>query len=81
MDRRIERLVSHPMHANLRGAALFAMVSLGWVARRGRPGACAPIQATFAPMASTLRATYDPLYDEFTKVYGRLGKLYRRLNG
>jgi sugar (pentulose or hexulose) kinase len=66
------------MHANLRGAALFAMVSLGLVARRDVPK-LVPIEATFDPDPS-LRSTYDPLYDEFTKVYGRLNKLYRRLN-
>lgn len=77
MDRRIER-PADPMHANLRGAALFAMVSLGLVARRDVPK-LVHIEATFDP-DPTLRATYDPLYDEFTKVYGRLNKLYRRLN-
>jgi xylulokinase len=77
MDRRIER-PADPMHANLRGAALFAMVSLGLVARRDVPK-LVPIEATFDPDPS-LRSTYDPLYDEFTKVYGRLNKLYRRLN-
>jgi xylulokinase len=77
MDRRIER-PADPLHANLRGAALFAMVHLGLVDRAAIPG-LVPIEATFDPDPS-LRATYDPLYEEFTKVYGRLNKLYRRLN-
>jgi xylulokinase len=78
MDRTIER-VAEPMHANLRGAALFAGLALGAVAREEVRG-LVPVDRVFEPNPST-RATYDRLYGEFPGLYKAQRKMFARLNG
>jgi len=78
MDRTIER-VAAPRDAGLRGAALFAALSLdlaGWddVAAR------VPVERAFAPDSAN-RSTYDRLYAEFPGLYTQQRKMFRRLNG
>ena len=77
MDRTIER-VDDPRNCGIRGAALFAGLSLGAVPLdevKSRVG----IERTFTPDAST-RATYDRLYAEFSQLHKQQRKMFRRLN-
>ena len=78
MDRRIER-VADPMHANLRGAALFAALALGAVSR-DEVRALVPVDRVFEPNQAN-RATYDRLYKEFPGLYKAQRKMFARLNG
>lgn len=78
MDRRIER-VADPMHANLRGAALFAALALGAVSR-DEVRALVPVDRVFEPNQAN-RATYDRLYREFPGLYKAQRKMFARLNG
>lgn len=78
MDRRIER-VADPMHANLRGAALFAALALGEVSR-DEIRALVPVDRVFEPNPAN-RATYDRLYKEFPGLYKAQRKMFARLNG
>jgi xylulokinase len=78
MDRRIER-VADPMHANLRGAALFAALALGAVSR-DEVRALVPVDRVFEPNEAN-RATYDRLYKEFPGLYKVQRKMFARLNG
>jgi xylulokinase len=77
LDRRIER-VAEPMYANLRGAALFAAMSLG---KRDLAGAAATVHvdSTFDPDPRA-RAVYEPIYGEYRRLYHRLHGMYARLN-
>jgi len=77
LDRRIER-VADPMFANLRGAALFAGISLGWLSLEDVRGLVS-VNRTFEPDPSA-RAVYAPMYREFKHLYDRLHGVYARLN-
>ncbi|MHB1986405.1 MAG: xylulokinase [Acidimicrobiales bacterium] len=77
MDRTMER-VSVPLHANLRGAAIFAGLSLGIVAT-DEVASLVDIEARFAPAGAT-RAVYDELFSEFTGLYKSQRAMFARLN-
>jgi xylulokinase len=77
LGRRIER-VAEPMHANLRGAGLFAAMSLGRISAADVPG-LVRVSDTYEPR-QTARAVYEPVYREYARLYGRLGGLYARLD-
>jgi xylulokinase len=77
LGRPIER-VGDPMHAQLRGVALFARVVLGELSPH-EAGALVPIARRFEPDPAT-RATYDPMAKEFRTLYSRLKGTYHRLN-
>ncbi|MGO8877022.1 MAG: xylulokinase [Acidimicrobiales bacterium] len=78
MNRSIER-VAQPLHAGIRGAALFASMSLGAVdASELRD--VVEVDGRFEPDRST-RATYERLYDEFPKLYKIQRSMFKRLNG
>jgi xylulokinase len=77
LGRRIER-VAEPMYANLRGAALFASMSLGNIDLAGA-AARVRVDATFDP-ASQAGKVYAPMYAEYRRLYHRLHGVYARLN-
>lgn len=77
LGRRVER-VSDPMFANLRGAALFAGISLGKLSLDEVP-ALVKVDRPFEPDPSA-RAVYEPMYREFKHLYDRLHSVYARLN-
>ncbi|HEV3274852.1 MAG TPA: FGGY-family carbohydrate kinase [Candidatus Dormibacteraeota bacterium] len=77
LNRRIERVVE-PMYANLRGAALFASMSLGNIDLAGA-AARVRVDATFDPDPQT-RKVYAPMYAEYRRLYHRLHGVYARLN-
>jgi xylulokinase len=77
LDRRIER-VADPMYASLRGAGLFAAMSLGKLSLEDVRG-LVKVTDTFEPNAGT-RGVYAPMYEEFKGLYGRLHRTYARLN-
>ena len=66
LGRTMER-VAEPLHANLRGAAMFAALALGEVAL-DEIGGLVPVDARFEPDAADA-ATYDRLFAEFPKLY------------
>ena len=78
MDRTIER-VADPLHANLRGAALFASLGLGAVSREEVRG-LVPVDSVFEPDPAN-RDAYDRLYAEFPGLYKAQRKMFARLNG
>ncbi len=77
LERRIER-VAEPMYANLRGAALFASMSLGNIDLAGA-AARVEVDGTFEP-GPQARKIYAPMYAEYRRLYHRLHGLYARLN-
>jgi xylulokinase len=77
MDRTIER-VADPLHTNLRGAALFAAVSLGAITR-SQVRSQVPVERRFTPDPAK-RGTYDRLYAEVQGLYGAQRKMFARLN-
>lgn len=77
MDRKVER-VAEPLHANLRGAAIFAGLALAEV-RREEVRSLVAVDATFTP-DPTNRALYDLLFAEFTKLYKAQKGMFVRLN-
>jgi xylulokinase len=77
LDRRIERVVA-PTYANLRGAALFASMSLRNIDLAGA-AARVRVDATFDPDPQA-RAVYKPMYEEYRRLYHRLHSVYERLN-
>ena len=77
LHRTIER-PADPMHANLRGAALHAAVSLGRMTLEDVADAV-PVEATFRPDPSN-RACYDRLFAEFPKLYRTQRSMFHRLN-
>jgi xylulokinase len=77
LGRRIER-VAEPMYTNVRGAALFAAMSLGKISLDD-VRSLVPVTATFDP-DPVARAAYEPMHAEFTQLYGRLHGVYARLN-
>jgi xylulokinase len=77
MNRTIER-VAEPLHAGIKGAALFAAMSLGAV-DAGELRDLVEVDGSFRPAAAN-RATYDRLYDEFPKLYKNQRLMFKRLN-
>jgi xylulokinase len=77
LDRRVER-VAEPLVANLRGAALFAALSLGAL----EPAAVrdlVKVDSTFVPDRAN-RGTYDRLYRELPRLYKSQRAMFARLN-
>ena len=70
--------VADPAVAQLRGVALYALVALGELDLDAVP-ALVPAATAFEPDPAA-GAVYAPLYAEFTRVYGQLKGIYRRLN-
>jgi len=70
--------VSQPMHANVRGAGLFAALSLGTTSLE-RIAQGAFVARTFHPDAAA-RLAYEPLYSEFTKLFKQQKAMYHRLH-
>jgi xylulokinase len=77
LGRPIER-VAKPTQANLRGAALFAAISLGRLSLEEVPQ-LVPVDGTFQPNPAAV-AVYGSAYREFKQLYGRLKGIYARLN-
>ena len=77
LGRRVER-VAEPAYAQLRGAALLALLALGRLRLDEVPDRV-PAGDTFRPDPAAT-AGYERLYREFAGAYGRLKGLYRRLN-
>jgi len=77
LDRSIER-VEHPLHANLRGAALFAGLALGDLVR-SEIRDLVPVERVFSPRSEN-RNVYDRLYAEFPRLYKRQRAMFGRLN-
>ena len=69
--------VADPRNAQLRGVALWARVSLGEITLEDVP-ALVPAAARFEPSSDA--PTYAAGYAEYVKLYGRLKRLYHRLN-
>ncbi|HKH87955.1 MAG TPA: FGGY-family carbohydrate kinase [Acidimicrobiales bacterium] len=78
MDRTIEK-VAEPLHAGVRGAALFASMSLGAVEARELRD-LVQVEGRFVPDPAT-RSVYDRLYEEFPKLYKSQRPMFKRLNG
>jgi xylulokinase len=77
MDRTVER-VAEPLHANLRGAALFAGVALGEI-QWDEVHALVQVDRVFRPDPDS-RVAYDRLYAEFPKLYRSQRAMFHRLN-
>jgi xylulokinase len=77
LDRTIER-VDDPLHANLRGAALFAALALGEMQRQDIHE-LVPVERVFAPRLES-RVIYDRLYAEFPRLYKAQRAMFGRLN-
>jgi xylulokinase len=77
LGRRLER-VAEPAYANVRGAGLFAAISLGRESLDGVRG-LVPVTDIFEPQPEA-RTTYAPMYAEFKQFYSRLHASYARLN-
>lgn len=78
LGRTVEQ-VADPFVANVRGAALFAAVSLGYVQAHEVRG-LVPVAGRYEPDPAT-KATYDRLYAEYPGLYRRLKGVHRRWNG
>ena len=70
--------VREPVQANVRGVALLASASLGYMTFDEIPSHVA-IAKTFAPNTAN-RALYDELFREFVKLYHANKEIYARLN-
>jgi xylulokinase len=77
LGRRVDR-VADPSVAQLRGVAAYALVALGRVSLSDVP-AMVPAAERFTPDPVSV-ARYEPLYQSFTQVHGRLKGWYHRLN-
>ncbi len=77
LGRRIER-VAEPVYASVRGAALFAAISLGRIQLDDVRG-LVPVNDVFEPTRGAI-AVYEPMYSEFKRFYGALRGSYARLN-
>lgn len=77
LNRPVER-VAQPMHANVRGAGLFAAMALGRLSLDD-VGTLVPVAARFEPEPSA-RLVYEPMYGEFRRLYGRLKGFYAQMN-
>ena len=69
---------AEPTFANLRGAGLFAGISLGKVSLDD-VRAIVKADQVFEPDAAA-RSTYRPMYREYRGLYGKLHGVYARLN-
>jgi len=78
LDRPVER-VADPMYAQLRGAAMLALVGMG-EASVDEAAARVPVSDRFLPGPGS-SDVYDPLFDEFTGLFRSLRKHHQRLNG
>ena len=67
-----------PLHANLRGAAIFASLSLG-VVTADEVNELVPVERVFEPNPSR-RAIYDELFAEFPRLYKAQRHMFSRLN-
>ncbi len=77
MQRVIER-VDSPLHANLRGAAVFAGLALGSFEAEEVSG-LVPARRTFEPDGATA-GRYEELYGEFPRLYKSEKPMFARLN-
>jgi xylulokinase len=77
LGRRMER-VADPMFVSLRGAGLFAAISLGKISLDDVKG-LVRVTDVFEPDLHT-REVYEPMYAEFKRFYGNLHSSYARLN-
>lgn len=77
MDRTIQR-VADPLHANLRGAAIFAGMALGAVEPK-EVRSLVRVDRTFRPDPAN-RAVYDRLFAEFPRLYRAQKGVFGRLN-
>ena len=77
MDRSIER-VEEPLHAGIRGAAIYAGVALDQVQTTEVRG-LVKVDRTFTPDPVN-RAIYDQLYEELPKLYKAQKAMFTRLN-
>jgi len=77
LNRRIER-VAEPLHANLRGAAIFAGMARGEV-ERSEVRSLVKVDQVFRPKPAN-RAVYDRLFAEFPKLYKAQKGMFHRLN-
>ncbi len=77
LDREI-RQVADPVLANVRGAALLALLALGELTWDQIPD-LAPVERVYRPDPAN-RAVYDRSYDAFRELYRRNRSLYARLN-
>jgi xylulokinase len=77
LNRRVER-VTEPLHANLRGAAIFAGMALGEV-DRSEVRSLVAVDRVFRPTAAN-REVYDRLSAEFPKLYKAQKGMFARLN-
>lgn len=78
MGRTIER-VELPLHANLRGAAVFAGLVLGSFGR-SEVGRLVRARDVFEPNPET-KTIYDDLYSELPRLYKAERSMFSRLNG
>ncbi len=77
MDRTIDR-VQEPLHAGIRGAAVFAGVALGEV-KVDEVRSLVTVDRRFEPTPAH-RSVYDRLYEEFPKLYKAQKGMFARLN-
>jgi xylulokinase len=77
LDRRIER-VHEPLHAGIRGAAVFAGIALGQV-RPDEVRGLVTVDTTFRPDPAN-RDVYDRLFVEFPKLHKTQKGMFSRLN-
>jgi xylulokinase len=77
LGRRLER-VAEPTYANLRGAGLFAAISIGRMSLNDARD-MVRVTSSFEPQPDA-QAVYEPMYAEFKRFYDRLHSSYARLN-
>jgi xylulokinase len=77
LNRRIER-VTEPLHANLRGAAIFAGMALGEI-DKSEVRSLVAVDRVFRPTSAN-REVYDRLFAEFPKLYKAQKGMFARLN-
>ncbi len=77
LDRTVER-VAQPLHAGLKGAGLFAALSLGAV-QASEMRRLVEVDACFVPDPAR-RSEYERLYEQFPKLYKAQRSIWRSLN-
>lgn len=77
LDRPVEQ-VADPMHAQLRGIALWSRVCLGELTLP-EAARLVPVSRTFQPEPADVMV-YRDAFDEFRRIYGTVKGTYRRLN-
>ena len=78
LDRRIER-IAEPRFHSLKGAALFAAISLGKLSLDEVPQRV-HVSDVYEPVGEH-RRVYEPMYAEFKRLYSALHGVYAKLNG